>query len=202
MQERPTHQKMVNKKNSKQELEAVAERFAAREAARESAGNAGRPLLFEGDIDMRITRDGRWHYKGSPIERPALVKLFASVLKCDDSGGYWLVTPVERARIQVEDAPFLAVELRIEGKGEAQRLTFRSNLDEEATAGPTRPLRVSEDPDSGEPRPYLLFRDGLEALITRPVFYELAALAVPDARNPDRLGVWSDGVFFDLGKAQ
>ena len=193
---------MVNKKNSKQELEAVAERFAAREAARESAGNAGRPLLFEGDIDMRITRDGRWHYKGSPIERPALVKLFASVLKRDDSGGYWLVTPVERARIQVEDAPFLAVELRIEGEGEAQRLTFRSSLDEEATAGPTRPLRVSEDPDSGEPRPYLLFRDGLEALITRPVFYELAALAVPDARNPDRLGVWSDGVFFDLGKAQ
>lgn len=170
-----------------------------------------RPLLFEGDIDMSIARDGTWYYQGTPIKRERLVRLFASVLMRDETGDYWLKTPVEKARISVEDAPFVAVELRVEGEGEDQRLVFRTNLDEEVTAGPEHPLRVDEDAESGEPSPYVTVRQGLEALIARPVFYELADLAVAENGENgekgedgegDRLGVWSAGVFFPLGPAQ
>ncbi len=168
-----------------------------------SSGQGGeRPLMFEGDIDMSIARDGTWFYQGTPIKRERLVRLFASVLMRDDAGDYWLKTPVEKARISVEDAPFVAVELRIEGEGAEQRLLFRTNLDEEVTAGPEHPLRIEEDAETGEPSPYVTVREGLEALIARPVFYELAELAVPEETGGDRLGVWSDGVFFSLGSAR
>ncbi len=153
-----------------------------------------------GDFDMRIARDGTWFYRGSPIGRKALVKLFASVLRREADGSYWLVTPVERGRIEVEDAPFTAVELKVEGDGRARRLTFRTNVDEEVTADASHPIRVAEDPVTGEPSPYVLVRDGLEALILRPVFYELVELAeerVVDGRTV--LGVWSAGNFFPLG---
>jgi hypothetical protein len=157
------------------------------------------PVVDHGDLGMLIARDGTWFYRGSPISRPRLVKLFASVLRREADGSYWLVTPVERGRVIVEDAPFLAVELSTEGTGHRRRLSFRTNLDEIVAAGPEHPLRV-ETAANGEPSPYILVRPGLEARLNRPVFYELVDLA--DAERGDAggaFGVWSDGVFFDLG---
>ena len=155
--------------------------------------------MDHGDLDMKIARDGTWFYRGSPIARQPLVKLFASVLRREADGSYWLVTPVERGRIAVEDAPFLAVEVSSEGSGRDRKLSFRTNLDEIVAAGPAHPLRV-ETAANGEPEPYLLVRPGLEARLNRPVFYELVGLA--DAERGDAggpFGLWSDGVFFDLG---
>jgi uncharacterized protein len=153
-----------------------------------------------GDLDMRIARDGAWFYRGSPIGRPALVKLFASVLRREPDGGYWLVTPAERGRIEVEDMPFLAVALTVTGDGRDQQLIFRTNLDDIVTAGPDHPLRV-ETAANGEPAPYILVRDGLEARIVRAVFYDLVELGreerVEDAAH---FGVWSRGGFFRLGE--
>lgn len=153
-----------------------------------------------GEIDMRIARDGRWFYQGSPIGRQRMVKLFSTVLRHDPDGAYYLVTPVEKLRITVEDAPFLAVEMTVHGSGEDQVLVFRTNVDEEVIAGPEHPVRVETDPRSGEPSPYLLVRDRLEALIHRPVFYDMVALAetVP-APEGARLQVWSAGACFSLG---
>lgn len=153
-----------------------------------------------GDIDMRIARDGTWHYMGSPIGRMPLVKLFASVLQRDDSGDFWLITPAEMCRIQVDDAPFAAVEMTIDRTGGRQNLIFRTNLDEIVTAGPENPIRVEVDPDSGEPAPYIKIRDGLDALIGRAVFYDLVEIAEPrDESSPGVLGVWSGGEFFEIG---
>ena len=148
---------------------------------------------------MRIARDGSWLYRGSPISRLALVKLFASVLRREADGGYWLVTPAERGRIEVEDAPFLAVAMTVEGEGRDQALIFRTNLDEFVTAGPGNPLRV-ETAANGEPRPYILVRDGLEARLARPVFYELVDRAAEEeVAGVVQFGVWSQRVFFRLG---
>ncbi|MBO6783428.1 MAG: DUF1285 domain-containing protein [Alphaproteobacteria bacterium] len=148
---------------------------------------------------MRIARDGTWHYRGSPIERKPLVTLFSSVLTRDDDGQFWLETPVERGRIDVDDAPFVAVEVDVEGEGPGQRLIFRTNLDETVTAGPDHPIRVSFDESTGEPSPYVLVRDRLEALLARPVYYALAELAVEDPGS-GALGVWSGGRFFALAQ--
>ncbi len=158
--------------------------------------------FFRGDIDMRIARDGTWFYKGTPIERMALVKLFATILSRDEAGDYWLKTPVEETRIQVEDAPFVAVELEVQGNDQNRELRFRSNIDEWIVAGPAHPIRVVENPESGEPSPYVRMKPGLEALIARSVFYQLADLAEPSPQNDGRLGVWSGGVFFDLGESE
>jgi len=127
------------------------------------------------DLQIRIARDGTWFYRGSLIARLPLVKLFASVLRREADGSYWLVTPAERGRVEVEDAPFLAVELTAEGEGREQQLIFRTNLDDIVTAGPDHPLRTETAVD-GEPSPYILVRDGLEALLARPVFYQLVDL--------------------------
>ena len=149
---------------------------------------------------MRIARDGTWFYRGSPISRQPLVKLFASVLRREPDGSYWLVTPAERGRIEVEDVPFLAVALTAEGEGHAQRLIFRTNLDEFVTAGPDHPLRV-ETAASGGPVPYILVRDGLEARLARPVFYELVELGTEERLDAvAEFGVWSEGMFFRLGE--
>ena len=162
-------------------------------------GRAGRIPVELRDLDMRIAHDGTWYYRGSPINRPALVKLFASVLRREDDGSYWLVTPAERGRVAVEDAPFIAVALDAQGAGQNQRLIFRSNLDEIVAAGPDHPLRVETAAD-GTPAPYILVRPGLEARIARPVFYELVELAAEETvGGQTRFGVWSDGVFFELG---
>jgi uncharacterized protein len=166
----------------------------------------GRPPAIElGDLDMRIARDGTWFYRGSPILRMSLVKLFASVLRRETDGSYWLVTPVERGRVTVEDAPFIAVAVDREGEGRDQRLIFRTNLDEIVTAGPDHPLRV-KTADDGTPAPYILVRPGLngelglEARLARPAFYELVDLADEELiAGESQFGVWSDGMFFRLG---
>jgi hypothetical protein len=148
---------------------------------------------------MRIARDGTWFYRGSPIGRMPLVKLFASILRREPDGSFWLVTPAERGRIEVEDAPFLAVALTVEGQGHDQQLIFRTNLDEFVTAGPENPLRV-ETAASGEPGPYIVVRDRLEARLARPVFYELVDLGSEEpVGDVIQFGVWSKGVFFRLG---
>ncbi|NNG04977.1 MAG: DUF1285 domain-containing protein [Inquilinus sp.] len=163
---------------------------AARDSARSDAPRS---------YDIRIAADGTWFYRGSPIERLALVKLFASVLRRDDAGDYWLVTPAERGRIEVDDAPFTAVELSVEDPagdgGPDQRLGLRSNLDHRIEAGTDHPLRIAFNPETGEPRPYILVSEGLEALIVRPVYYQLVDRAV---EHDDRVGVWSGGRFFPL----
>ena len=166
-----------------------------------SAVAAGHRLPIDrGDLELRIARDGTWFYCGSPITRLPLVKLFASVLRREPDGGYSLVTPAERGRIEVEDVPFLAVALTVEGEGRSQRLIFRTNLDEFVTAGRDHPLRIATAA-SGEPAPYILMRGGLEARLARPVFYELVELG-SEERVADKLqfGVWSTGMFFRLGE--
>ena len=155
---------------------------------------------------MRIARDGAWHYRGSPIRRLPLVRLFASVLRREADGRYWLVTPVERGVIDVDDAPFLAVELEHRAganpEGRDDALAFRTNLDEEVVCGPDRPLRVEIDPDTEEPSPYIRVRDGLDARLTRAVFLELADLAREREVDGEKvLGIWSEGAFFVLGPA-
>jgi hypothetical protein len=153
-----------------------------------------------GHFDMRIGRDGTWYYRGSAIQRKPLVTLFSSVLKRDGDGQFWLETPVERGRIDVDDAPFVAVALDVSGSGDAQTLTFHTNLDETVTADADHPIRVDTNPQTGEPSPYVHIRDRLEALIARPVYYQLADLAV-SRQGDDALGVWSSGQFFVLGHA-
>lgn len=173
------------------------------DAARAAGATDRDRQMFEdicGDLNLRIASDGTWYYHGSPIGRKPLVKLFASVLRRDDEGVYWLVTPAEKGRIEVEDVPFVAVELTVAGEGSAQEITLRTNLDEIVTVGDDHPLRVDHDPDSGEPRPYVLVRDRLEARLLRPVFYDLVALGEEHETDGERkLGVWSGGRFFVLG---
>jgi uncharacterized protein len=159
-----------------------------------------RALIDCGDLDMRIARDGTWSYRGSPIGRLVLVKLFASVLRREADGRYWLVTPAERGHIEVEDVPFLAVALTVEGEGRNQQLIFQTNLDECVTAGADTPLRVETAVD-GEPAPYILVRDGLEARLARPVFYDLVELGTEErVGDAIQFGVWSQGMFFRLGE--
>ncbi|WP_448204325.1 DUF1285 domain-containing protein [Azospirillum sp. sgz302134] len=152
-------------------------------------------------FDIRIARDGTWFHEGDPIKRMELVKLFASVLRRDDAGDFWLVTPVERGRIVVEDAPFVAVEMSASGDGDEQVLSFRTNLDEWVEAGPDHPIRVTHHPDSGEPIPYIEIRNRLEARISRSVYYEMVDRAVTIGQDGEaEVGVWSRKAFFALGK--
>jgi len=160
-----------------------------------------------GDLPFLIKRDGTWLYRGSPIGRKELVCLFSGVLRRDAEGDFWLQTPAERGRIQVEDTPWVAVELTWSRccSGRRQCLTFRTNVDQIVTAGPEHQLRVSHNAITCEPTPYIHIRDGdgafpLEARISRAVYYELVALAVPGCCHGRKcLGVWSDGQFFPLG---
>lgn len=150
-----------------------------------------------GHSDMRIARDGTWFHQGSPIGRAALVQLFSTILRCEADGSFVLVTPAEKLDIDVEDAPFLAVEMKAEGEGQMQRLAFRLNTGEFVTAGPEHALRF-DDTDEG-PRPYLHVRAGLEALVARSVYYELAQIALDNGEAP--AGVWSEGTFFAMETA-
>ncbi|MGK6355587.1 DUF1285 domain-containing protein [Sphingomonas sp. DT-207] len=147
-----------------------------------------------GHSDMRIARDGTWFHQGSPIGRPAMVRLFSTILRREPDGRFVLVTPVEKLDIDVEDAPFVAVEMKAEGEGAVMRLAFRLNTGDVVTAGSDHPLRLEEREDG--PRPYLHVRRGLEALVARPVYYELAQLALANGSTPP--GVWSNGAFFAL----
>lgn len=155
---------------------------------------------FCGDIDMRIARDGTWFYQGTPIGRKPMVKLFSTIIR-RDGDDYFLITPVEKVGIKVDDAPFVAVGLEVEGGGESQVLRFISNVEEQVDAGPEHPLRFVIDPVSQEPSPYVLMRSNLEALIHRNVFYELVGLAVSREIGDEHwLGVWSSGEFYPIGK--
>ncbi|MCP8894008.1 DUF1285 domain-containing protein [Shinella daejeonensis] len=131
---------------------------------------------FCGDLDMEIRADGTWFYMGTPIGRAALVRLFSTVLRKDADGGTYLVTPVEKVGIRIADAPFIAVEMDAAGEGEAQVLTFRTNVGDVVTAGADHPLRFAIAGDNAELKPYLLVRGRLEALVSRAVMYDLAAL--------------------------
>ena len=149
---------------------------------------------FCGDLDIRIARDGSWHYLGTPFNRFELVKLFASILKLED-GKYFLVTPVEKVGITVEDAPFVAVDFEAAGQGRDQQITFTTNIGDTAAAGSDHPVRVERDSASGEPAPYVMIRAGLEALIDRKSFYRLVELG---EHHDGWFGVWSGGAFFPL----
>lgn len=177
---------------------------ALAQAASAAAKGKGLPPVhlwnpdFCGDIDMRIARDGTWFYEGTPIGRPALVKLFANILKLE-GGKYFLVTPVEKVGIKVDDAPFVAVDFRVEGEGRAQRLVFITNLGDEAEAGESHPIRVERDAESGEPSPYVMIRAGLEGLIDRKSFYRLVDLGAHAPHQGESwFGIWSGGVFFPV----
>ena len=146
-----------------------------------------------GEIDIRIRKDGVWFHEGTPIGREALVRLFSTVLRRDPDG-YHLVTPVEKMKIEVEDAPFIAT--RVDRDGEALR--FLTNVGDEVEASADNPIRVEMDPVTGEPRPYVHVRRGLEALIARPVFYELVEMAV---EHDGVMGVESNGAWFAVGPA-
>ncbi|WP_291729077.1 DUF1285 domain-containing protein [Leisingera sp. F5] len=149
---------------------------------------------FCGDLDIRIARDGSWHYLGTPFTRFELVKLFASILKLEE-GKYYLVTPVEKVGITVEDAPFVAVDFNAEGEGRDQVITFTTNIGDTAEAGPDHVIRVKRDAETGEPAPYVMVRAGLEALIDRKSFYRLAELG---EHHDGWFGVRSGGEFFPL----
>lgn len=156
---------------------------------------------FCGDIDMRIARDGTWYYLGTPIGRKPMVRLFSTIMR-RDGDDYFLVTPVEKVGIKVDDAPFVAVTLEVQGAGEQQVLRFTSNVEDQVEAGPEHPLRFEIDPQTQEPSPYVHVRDNLEALIHRNVFYQLVELAEPQHINGEQwLGVWSSGTFYPIGRS-
>ncbi|HWF75827.1 MAG TPA: DUF1285 domain-containing protein [Caulobacteraceae bacterium] len=178
------------------------------EAARQAPGRGLPPVhLWNpahcGEIDIVIKKNGLWFHEGAPIGREALVRLFSTVLRKDPDGIY-LVTPVEKMKITVEDAPFIAVRVdRVEGESGGDVLKFLTNVGDVVEAGPEHAIRVEMDPMTGEPHPYLHVRRGLEALIARPVFYELVELA-QERETPEgaRLGVESHGAWFPVGPAK
>jgi hypothetical protein len=164
------------------------------------AGQTARPRPVDrwdppdcGAIDMRIAADGVWHYRGSPIGRDALTRLFASILRREPDGRHVLVTPVEKVAITVDDAPFLAVEMHADGEGAARRIAFRTSVGDVVETGPGHPLRFAVEPGTGGLKPYVLVRGGLEALVARAVQHDLVALAVEE---DGRTGIHAGGVFF------
>lgn len=167
-------------------------------ASDEPRGKGPTPALPKlklcGDIGLKIGRDGTWYYQGSPIARKGLVKLFAKVLRLEGDGRYYLVTPVEKVPIEVESLPFVAVEMTREGEGRSQKLTFRTNVDDWVVAGPDHPLGF-EPGNLGGFTPFVHVCGGLRARLARPVYYELAALAVEED-GAETAGVWSQGAFF------
>ncbi|MGK7654713.1 DUF1285 domain-containing protein [Roseovarius sp. B08] len=184
---------MSNKSVTTPSAESLAE------TARREGGKGLPPVHlwnpeFTGEIDMRIARDGTWYHEGTVIQRQGLVRLFSTILK-KEGDRYFLVTPVEKVGIVVEDAPFVAVDFEAEGEGAAQMLVFVTNVEDHVLAGADNPIRVERDPDTGEPSPYLHVRAGLEALIDRKSFYRLVDLGV---HEDGWFGVRSDGVFFPM----
>jgi hypothetical protein len=150
---------------------------------------------FCGDIDMEIRRDGTWFYNGTPIGRPRMVRLFSTILK-REGDKYFLVTPVEKVGIRVEDAPFVAQDFIVTGEGAAQEVQFTTNVGDTVSASAQSPIRLTRSAD-GEPSPYVMVRRGLEALIDRKSFYRLVDLGVAhNTSGADWFGVWSCGTFF------
>ena len=173
-------------------------------AAARRAASRGLPPVhlwnppFCGDLDMRIGRDGTWYYLGTPIGRPELVRLFSTILR-REGDAYFLVTPVEKVRIKVDDAPFVAVDFELDSPGPDQVITFVTNVGDRASAGPDHPIRVPRDPETGEPSPYVLIRAELEALIDRKSFYRLVEIGTHEAHaGQSWFGLRSGGAFFPI----
>ncbi len=171
-------------------------------ARAQADGDGERPVdkwnpEYCGEMDMRIKADGSWWHEGTRITREPLVRLFASILRKDDDGETYLVTPVEKIRIEVDAAHFTAIRVDVEGEGSDQRVFFTTNMDEVVEAGADRPIWIEIDKGNGEPRPFVSVRGRLEALMTRPVFYELVDHAVE--KEDGELGIWASGTYFPLG---
>ena len=147
-----------------------------------------------GHSGMSIARDGTWYHQGEPIRRAPMVRLFSTILRREPDGRYVLVTPTEKLEIDVEGAPFRAVEMRLEGEGQGQRIAFRLDSGDAVILGPDHPLRMLKSKSGPSPR--ILIRNGLDAELTRSIYYELAEIALSSGENP--AGVWSDGAFFPL----
>lgn len=194
---------MAKSMSSQNIVKPSADGLAA-SAAAAGRGKGGLPPVerwnppFCGDIDMRIARDGTWFYQGTPIGRPAMVRLFSGIL-WREGDRYFLVTPVEKVGIRVDDAPFLAVDVEAEGEGASQRLRFGTQVGDQVEAGPDNPIRVVRDPATGEPSPYVLVRRNLEALIDRKTFYRLVDLGSHEPHEGvSWFGIWSGGAFFPI----
>ncbi len=185
--------------------EAGGLRISGLEALVRAAASGKGPLPVErwnppycGDIGMSIRGDGVWFYQGSPIGRMALVKLFASVLRRDEDGRHYLVTPVEKVDVAVSDAPFMAVEMQVEGHGASQQILFRTNVDDIVRCGAEHPLRFVVEAGSGGLKPYVRVRGRLDALVTRALYYDLVEMALSRDGTGDALGVWSGAEWFEL----
>lgn len=188
---------MTKSKNPQKIVKPGAESLA--EAARKATKKGPPPVHlwnppFCGDLDMRIARDGTWFYLGTPIGRHGLVKLFSSILR-KDGDDYFLVTPVEKVGITVDDAPFVAQDFSVTGEGEGQAVTFVTHVGDHATADADHPIRVERDAETGEPSPYVTIRANLEALIDRKSFYRLVEICT---HKDGWFGLWSGGVFFPI----
>ncbi|GAB6053035.1 DUF1285 domain-containing protein [Magnetospira thiophila] len=171
---------------------------SARDAVTASSSESGPAPC--GELDIRIARDGIWYYHGSPIARKELVCLFASVLHRDEKGDYWLITPAEAGRITVEDVPFLAVEMYTCQSGRDQVVSLRTNVDDLITLGPEHPLRIAHDPETDQILPYVRVRPGLDARLSRAVYYDLVDLGIEERLDGEsQYGIWSMGTFFPLG---
>ncbi|WP_306114666.1 MULTISPECIES: DUF1285 domain-containing protein [unclassified Roseovarius] len=177
---------------SAKEIEASAKAAAAQSGGLPPVHLWNPP--FCGDLDMRIARDGTWYYEGTVITRPGLVRLFSTILK-REGDKYFLVTPVEKVGVSVDDAPFVAVDFERRGAGETQELVFETNVGDSVTAGPETPIRVVRDGDTDEPSPYVMVRAGLEALIDRKSFYRLVEIG---SHHDGWFGLWSGGAFFPM----
>ncbi len=151
------------------------------------------------NVDIFIDRDGNWYHQGSIIRRVELLKLFASALRRDEIGSYWLITPAEMAQIEVEDAPFIAVELFRTGGGQHQNLSLRTNLNAIITVDVNHPIQIKINHTTGEPSPYVVLDGNIEAKITRAVYYELVSLGEEKHQGSDDFGIWSKETFFSLG---
>lgn len=186
-------------KSSKEGFDLAA---LIRSANAQADGSGERPVdkwnpEYCGEMDMLIKADGSWWHEGTRITREPLVKLFASILRKDEDGETYLVTPAEKIQIKIEAAHFTAIRVDVEGSGENQRVFFTTNMGEIIEAGPDRPIRVETDEQSGEPRPFVSVRGRLEALMTRPVFYELVEHGVE--KTGGELGIYASGAYFSLG---
>jgi len=179
----------------------IEAKFPTSGVTKPPAGGPERLPPICGDFNMRIDRNGTWYYQGSPIGRLALVKLFATALRRDETGQHWLTTPIENGRIEVEDAPFIAVEALVEGEGRGRVVRLRTNLDDVVPLDAAHPLRVVYGAGA-EPRPYVRVRGNLEARLARPVYYHLVDLGEPADDDPMVFGVWSSGQFFPLGRVE